>query len=69
MTANERMIIRAVLRYNGVPDADHAAHMALIVSNGTYLYRQAYANYRIIFNSFTNAQKRKLTSNHCRVTH
>jgi len=69
MTQAEINIMRAVLRYNSVPDADHDAHIAMSREEGRgNLNRHAFRSYKIIWNSFTNAQRRQLTVHHCRVT-
>lgn len=68
MTASERTIMKAVLRYNGIPNAEHAAHIAMACNEGmTTLNRAAYKSYRIIWNSFTKKQKHALT--YSRVPH
>jgi len=58
MTRSERSIMRAVLRYNGIPDADHAEHIEQSRESGRgNLDRHAYRSYRIIWNSFTPEQR------------
>jgi hypothetical protein len=62
MNPAERTIIKAVLRYNGIPENDMAAHIEMSCTEGTTrLDRAAYLNYKIIWNSFTKAQKYALT--------
>lgn len=60
MTQSERNIMQAVLRYNGIPEADHAQHieMSRDVGRGS-LNRHAYRSYRIIWNSWTDKQRRQ----------
>jgi hypothetical protein len=61
MTASERSIMRAVLRYNGIPDAEHKQHIEMSLSNQKgSLSRAAFLSYRIIWNSFTPEQRIKL---------
>jgi hypothetical protein len=62
MTKSERTIIKAVLRYNNVTESQHVDHIAMSCTEGTTrLDRAAYLNYKIIWNSFNNAQKYALT--------
>jgi len=58
MTHSERSIMQAVLRYNGIPDADHKQHieMSRDVGRGS-LNRHAFRSYRIIWNSWTDCER------------
>ena len=58
MTASERVIMSAVLRYNGIPDAEHAEHIEMSREEGRKaLNRHAYRSYRMIWNSWTDKQR------------
>lgn len=58
MTNSERSIMQAVLRYNGIPDAQHAEHISMSLEAGRgNLDRHAFRSYRIIWNSWTVAQR------------
>lgn len=58
MTAAEKNIMSAVLRYNGIPDSEHAAHIEMSREEGRgSLNRHAYRSYRIIWNSWTDEQR------------
>jgi len=58
MTTAEKSIMRAVLRYNGVPDCDHKQHIEMSLNNQKgSLSRAAFLSYRIIWNSFTPEQR------------
>ena len=58
MTQSETSIMRAVLRYNGVPDCDHAEHIEMSREEGRgNLNRHAFRSYRIIWNSWTDKQR------------
>ena len=58
MTPAERQIMQAVLRYNGIPDSEHAAHIEMSRDEGRgSLNRHAFRSYRIIWNSWTQAQR------------
>jgi len=60
MTPSEINIMRAVLRYNSVPDADHEAHINMSREEGRgNLNRHAFRSYRIIWNSWTVEQRRQ----------
>jgi hypothetical protein len=62
MNPAERKIIKAVLRYNGIPESQHADHIAMSCTEGTTrLDRAAYLNYKIIWNSFNKQQQYALT--------
>jgi len=62
MTLSERTIIKAVLRYNGIPENEMTDHIAMSCTEGTTrLDRAAYLNYKIIWNSFNKQQKYALT--------
>jgi hypothetical protein len=62
MNHSERTIIKAVLRYNNVPESQHADHIAMSCTEGTTrLDRAAYRSYKIIWNSFSKQQKYALT--------
>jgi len=58
MTAAEKNIMQAVLRYNGIPDAEHAEHIEMSREEGRKaLNRHAYRSYRMIWNSWTELEK------------
>lgn len=58
MTQSEKSIMRAVLRYNGIPDAQHAEHIEQSRESGRgNLDRHAFRSYRIIWNSWTDGQR------------
>jgi len=58
MTHSERSIMQAVLRYNGVPDCDHAEHIEQSRESGRgNLDRRAYRSYRIIWNSLKEFER------------
>jgi len=60
MTLAERTIMQAVLRYNGIPDAEHAEHIEQSRESGRgNLDRHAFRSYRIIWNSWTDKQRRQ----------
>jgi len=60
MTAAEKNIMQAVLRYNGIPDAEHAEHIEMSREEGRKaLNRHAYRSYRMIWNSWTDKQRRQ----------
>lgn len=59
MTPAEKTIMQAVLRYNGIPDAEHAEHINMSRDEGRgSLNRHAFRSYRIIWNSWTETQRR-----------
>jgi len=61
MTNSERSIMQAVLRHNGIPDAEHKQHIEMSLNNQKgSLSRAAFLSYRIIWNSFTPEQRIKL---------
>ena len=58
MTAAERNIMQAVLRYNAIPDDQHAEHISMSQEAGRgNLDRHAFRSYRIIWNSWTESQR------------
>ena len=58
MTQSEKSIMRAVLRYNGIPEADHAQHIEMSREEGRgNLNRHAFRSYRIIWNSWTDGER------------
>ncbi len=61
MTQSERNIMQAVLRYNGIPEADHAQHIEMSREEGRgNLNRHSFRSYRIIWNSLTESQRIQL---------
>lgn len=60
MTAAEKNIMSAVLRYNGIPDSEHKQHIEMSREEGRgNLNRYAFRSYRIIWNSWTDNQRRQ----------
>ena len=58
MTAAEKNIMSTVLRYNGIPDSEHAAHIEMSREEGRgNLNRYAFRSYRIIWNSWNQTQR------------
>jgi len=58
MTQSERVIMSAVLRYNGIPDSDHKQHIEMSLEDGRgCLNRHALRSYRIIWNSWTDGER------------
>jgi len=59
MTTAEKSIMQSVLRYNGIPDAEHKQHIEMSLNNQKgSLSRAAFLSYRIIWNSWTDKQRR-----------
>jgi len=58
MTSQETKIIRAVLRYNGIPDYEHASHIEMSHESGRgNLDKHAFRSYKIIWNCWTDEQR------------
>lgn len=58
MTHSERSIMQAVLRYNGITEADHAQHIEMSREEGRgNLDRHAFRSYRIIWNSLKEFER------------